>query len=287
MRRFAPLFLFVSACGSGGAPAPEAAANNSAPAAPAAPAASPPPEPQAVARWHLQTSGEGKALALLSSSGASALSLFCPAGGKTLLVNVPSFRPIGSEERLSVGSGKAVVALVADTRGDRERGGVSGTGALPADLAELIAGPVSASYGTQVSGPHAPPPPELARAFVAACRVGTAPPGAGPCHTQGTERLAIQPLRVFGTEPFWAARTEGRCVTYSHPEDQNGTRVWTRYTPGAGGGGTWAGALGGKPFELRIRPQPGCSDGMSDRRYPLAAELLVGGERRQGCAAPQ
>jgi uncharacterized membrane protein len=97
----------------------------------------------------------------------------------------------------------------------------------------------------------------------------------------------VRPLRVFGTEPFWAARIEGRCVTYSHPDDQNGTRIWTRYTAGEGGSGTWTGALGGKPFELRISPRPGCSDGMSDRRYPLAAELLVGGERRQGCAAPQ
>ena len=33
------------------------------------------------------------------------------------------------------------------------------------------------------------------------------------------------------------------------------------------------GSLGGRRFELRIRPGPGCSDGMSDRRYPLAAEL--------------
>jgi uncharacterized membrane protein len=46
------------------------------------------------------------------------------------------------------------------------------------------------------------------------------------------------------------------------------------------------GAHAGKKFELRIRPAPGCSDGMSDRRYPSAAELLVDGERRQGCAAP-
>jgi len=35
---------------------------------------------------------------------------------------------------------------------------------------------------------------------------------------------------------------------------------------------------------MRVRAQPGCSDGMSDRRYPLAAELTVGGEERRGCA---
>jgi uncharacterized membrane protein len=106
-----------------------------------------------------------------------------------------------------------------------------------------------------------------------------------PCMIQGDTPLQVETLRAIGTEPFWAARVEGRCVTYSHPEDQQGTRIWTRYTAGQGGG-TWAGALGGKPFELRTRAEPGCSDGMSDKVYPIAVELLVHGERRQGCAEP-
>jgi uncharacterized membrane protein len=102
---------------------------------------------------------------------------------------------------------------------------------------------------------------------------------------QGDERLTVAPLRAVGTEPFWGARIEGRCVTYSHPDDQAGTRVWTRYTARPGGG-AWVGALKGRPFELRTRAAPGCSDGMSDRRYPIAVDLLVDGERRTGCAAP-
>jgi uncharacterized membrane protein len=109
---------------------------------------------------------------------------------------------------------------------------------------------------------------------------------ASPCLIQGTERLEVAPLRAIGTEPFWGARIEGRCVTYSHPEDQQGTRVWTRFTPGRNGGGTWSGSLGGHRFELVTRPQPGCSDGMSDNVYPIAVDLLVGGERRTGCAEP-
>lgn len=106
-----------------------------------------------------------------------------------------------------------------------------------------------------------------------------------PCLVQDGERLDVAPLRAVGTEPFWAARIEGRCVTYSHPEDQRGTRVWTRYSAGADGG-TWSGALGGERFELRTRAEPGCSDGMSDNVYPIAVELIVGGERRRGCAEP-
>jgi uncharacterized membrane protein len=248
--------------------------------------------------WDLQSSGEGTAL-VFPATGTAAIRLFCPAGGKTLLVNVPAFRPIGSEERLSFGSGGTVIALVADTRGDPLRGGVSGTGPAPSELADLVAGPVSASYGSQASGPHPAPPAALASAFAGACRDGKpakppqpapvpipAPPVAGACLKQGSETLAVKPLRAVGTEPFWGARIEGRCVTYSHPDDQKGTRVWTRYSPGAGGGGTWSGTLGGKPFELRARPQAGCSDGMSDRRYPLAVDLTVGGEKRSGCAEP-
>ena len=110
------------------------------------------------------------------------------------------------------------------------------------------------------------------------------PAAASACLMQDGERLSVAPLRAVGTEPFWAARIEGRCVTYMTPDDQDGTRIWTRYTAAAGGGATWAGALGGRRFELRTRPAPGCSDGMSDERYPLEAELVVLGEERRGCA---
>lgn len=116
---------------------------------------------------------------------------------------------------------------------------------------------------------------------------GTASPHRpiSPCLMQDGERLASRPLRALGTEPFWAVRIEGRCVTYSHPEDQAGTRVWTRYAPTTDGG-LWRGSLGGRPFELRTRSAPGCSDGMSDRSYPVGVELLVNGEKRNGCAEP-
>lgn len=252
------------------------------------------PQPEGAARWDLESSGEETALALFTRSGGAAIRLFCRSGRNQLLVNIPSFRPIGSEERLSFGSGGEVVALVADASGDRRHGGVSGTGAMPHNLASLVEGRVSASYGAQTSGPHPAPPAELARAFAAACggrtdaaRLGGNPPTGpgGACLMQGSERLRVGPLRAIGTEPFWGARIEGRCVTYSHPEDQDGTRIWTRYTAGPGGG-TWSGTLGGRRFELRIGPQPGCSDGMSDKRYPFAAALVVQGEQRRGCAEP-
>jgi len=288
----APLLL-LAACGRAlDAPAEptNGAANVAAPPAPGLQD----PEPPG-GRWDLRSSGEGAALALLTASGGTTVRLFCPSRAYRLLVNVPGFRPIGSEERLSFGSGGEVVALVADPRSDAQRGGVTGSGEVPANLAALIDGPVAINYGAQNSGPHLAPPAGFARSFVAACgegAPGTDRPtlsetkaGVSACFMQGSERLRLAPLRAVGTEPFWGARIEGRCVTYSHPEDQAGTRVWTRYTP-VPNGGTWSGALGGQRFELRIRAAPGCSDGMSDRRYPIAVDLLVGGERRQGCAEP-
>jgi uncharacterized membrane protein len=243
--------------------------------------------------WELQSRGEGAALTLLSADGSPMIRLFCASRENRLLVNVPGFRPVGSEERLSFGSDGEAEALVADTRGDAQRGGVSATGEVPSNLAALIRGSLSASYGAQRSGPHPAPPQNLSRTFVAACSEGSAatptgkssPESTSACLMQGSERLPVTPLRAVGTEPFWAARIEGRCVNYSHPENQDGTRVWTRYTKRADGD-TWSGALDGRPFELRARAQPGCSDGMSDKRYPLAVELMVHGQQRRGCAEP-
>lgn len=241
--------------------------------------------------WASQSTGTGTTLHLQTPAGDRIISLTCLAGKNRLQVNVPGFTPIGSEERLSFGSGGEVEALVADVRGDRQLGGVSAVGAVPANLAALIGGPISVSYGAQTSGPHPALPREMAGSFVAACKSATSgkghatlpAPTVNPCLVQDGQKLAVQPLRAIGTEPFWAARIEGRCVTYSHPEDQQGTRVWARYsaTPQ---GGRWEGALDGRPFALQTRAAPGCSDGMSDRVYPIAVELLVQGERRQGCA---
>ena len=251
---------------------------------------------QAEARWVLKPSAKDTTLVLQMQTGSRIMSLTCASGENRLQINVPGFTPIGSEDRLSFGSGSGgeVEALVADFRGDQQLGGVSAEVIVPANLAALVGGPISASYGAQTSGPHPAVPRNIAGSFVAACRgaasVGT-PRAAlparsvSPCLMQDGQQISVQPLRAIGTEPFWAARVEGRCVTYSHPEDQQGTRVWTRFTP-TPNGGEWTGALDGRQFELRTRAAPGCSDGMSDRSYPVSVDLLVNGEQRKGCAEP-
>jgi uncharacterized membrane protein len=279
--------LLLAACGDEAAERPATD-----PASTVSPAPDETAPDQTAGGWDLQSSGEGAAL-VFPATGDAAVRLFCPSDSNTILLNVPGFRPVGSEERMTFGSGGEAHTLVADTRGDSQRGGVSGSGPVPGNLAALLGGPVAVNHGSQNAGPYPAPPEGLVRSFVTACNDGAPTPSPTPtaqptnvsaCLIQGDDRLSNPPLRAIGTEPFWGAKIEGRCVTYSHPEDQQGTRVWTRYTPGAGGGGTWRGALGGKPFVLTARPEAGCSDGMSDNRYPLAVDLTVGGEERRGCA---
>lgn len=245
--------------------------------------------------WSLRSSKAGAELALVRADKSVNIRLFCPAGDNRIIVNVPAFRPIGSEERLSFGGGGVVVALVADTRGDEQRGGgVSGSGEVADNLEVLLGGRLTASYGVQNSGPHQAPPRHLSRNFITACgkssvtsAITRLPPSASSsaCVVLEGKGLDVMPRRAVGTEPFWAASIVGRCVTYSRLEDQNGRRVWTRYTKGPDGE-RWSGALDKLPFELRIRDAQGCSDGMSDKQYPFAVELMVRGELRKGCAEP-
>lgn len=245
------------------------------------------PEP----KWKLLSSGEGASLALETTGRTAIMRLFCPSGENILKVNVQSFRPISSEERLTVGSGKSVVTLVAGASGDPLLGAVSGTGEIPTNLAALINGQISVNYGAQNSGPYVSPPEDLAKDFVTACNdqqnsiEGTEQAVKAPtaCLVQDGKRLAIKARRAVGTEPFWSARIVGRCVHYSHMDDQKGSRVWTRYSRNLKDE-VWSGALNGSLFELRLRNEPGCSDGMSDKRYPSSVALKLGTELRRGCA---
>ena len=53
----------------------------------------------------------------------------------------------------------------------------------------------------------------------------------------------------------------------------------------ADGAAIWESTAGDKPIKITLREQPGCSDGMSDLKYPLAAEDALGGTTYKGCAA--
>jgi len=93
-----------------------------------------------------------------------------------------------------------------------------------------------------------------------------------------------QPLRVLGTEPFWAVEITPTGLIYSgvdRPEQkaanpgpalQGMVATWTTETEAR------------TPLVVTLMATD-CSDGMSDRTYPLTAKVEIGGESLTGCAA--
>jgi len=138
--------LLLAACGR--------AADKPAPAQPPAP--TPPP---------MVWSGDAHAMELWQD-GVQLLKIECDR--KTgLTLHGAQFKPVGSEERMSVGAGDVVVTLVATPDG----AAVKGEGAADPDfLLALSQGrKVAVNYGYQNMGPYDGPPRALAEPFVAAC----------------------------------------------------------------------------------------------------------------------
>ena len=143
-------------------------------------ACAPPPEPGlapiqggpvALSGWTLQASAAaGTALIKTGPDGREELRIACRRNPADLWVLASRLRPIGSEERLSLGADDEVTALVA--RPDLSRGeGVEASGPIPeALLARLEAGAtVGVSYGAQTLRTTGPDP-ALAARFALACR---------------------------------------------------------------------------------------------------------------------
>ena len=129
------------------------------------------PSPAAQPRWTSAADGAGASLTHVDAGGTRRATLRCHATGEGLLVNVSGFSPVASEERMSLGAGSVVTVLVADTAGDRARGGVSGEAPVPAELAAIVGSPagVRINYGYQDIGPLPAIPADQARAFVTRC----------------------------------------------------------------------------------------------------------------------
>ena len=84
-------------------------------------------------------------------------------------------------------------------------------------------------------------------------------------------------LNLTGTEPFWGVQIRQDRITLTRPDHPD---ISTR-NPGVsirGETATW------NAGEMTITLKPArCSDGMSDRQYPYAAEVKVGNEVLKGC----
>jgi len=90
-------------------------------------------------------------------------------------------------------------------------------------------------------------------------------------------------ISLYGTEPFWGGKVQGESLTYTTPDNPEGTTVPVSRFAGRGGL-SYSGELEGRSLTLALTPGQ-CSDGMSDRRYPYTATLRLGDDLRRGCAA--
>lgn len=89
-------------------------------------------------------------------------------------------------------------------------------------------------------------------------------------------------VHFTGTEPFWGGTVSGKTLTYSTPENIDGTTIVVERFAGRGGV-SYSGVLNGAELHMAVTPGE-CSDGMSDRTYPFVVTLDIGGSLREGCA---
>lgn len=93
-----------------------------------------------------------------------------------------------------------------------------------------------------------------------------------------------KPVKLVGTEPFWGIELTGTEVIYSgldRPEQRGPQpRPVIQGTVATFGTETTAGT----DIDITLTATE-CSDGMSDRTYPMTALVKVGEEELSGCAA--
>ena len=93
-----------------------------------------------------------------------------------------------------------------------------------------------------------------------------------------------QPVRALGTEPFWSLELTGTDMVYTSPEPGE----LQAPQPAAVVQGTVAmfeaATADGQPMNVTLTATE-CSDGMSDRTYPLTAIVQLGERTLTGCAA--
>lgn len=123
------------------------------------------------------------------------------------------------------------------------------------------------------------------------------PPGVSPLESPietGTEGTAVSTAEARtlntnaftarGNEPFWSVDASGRTAIYKTPSNQKGRAVRVERLTFAEGV-EYIGVLNGSPFVLTVRGRD-CTDDMSGQKFPMSAELKVGGRRNKGCAGP-
>jgi uncharacterized membrane protein len=111
------------------------------------------------------------------------------------------------------------------------------------------------------------------------------PPADAPTTPPPASMDVSQPITARGTEPFWALTIEnGTKLTLKRPDRPD----LTAEAPGAAidnGRAIWvAKAADGQQVTVTLFVNE-CSDGMSDARYPMSAEVVLLNDSLRGCAA--
>jgi len=118
-------------------------------------------------------------------------------------------------------------------------------------------------------------------------KAAPAPPDAPapPVPTPPSGSMDIsRPITARGNEPFWALSIDGTKFKLTRPDHPD----LLAEAPGAAiqpGRATWI-AKGAKGEQLTVTLYVSeCSDGMSDLKYPMSAEVTLLNESLRGCAA--
>lgn len=112
-----------------------------------------------------------------------------------------------------------------------------------------------------------------------------APPGGrpGPASLGGVD--LSQPLRALGTEPFWSVDISGNGMSFSGADRPTLRAAPARRTMFEDSAVYRGLTESGVELVVTLEAED-CSDGMSDRTYPLTARVTFGDDiRLSGCAA--
>lgn len=95
-----------------------------------------------------------------------------------------------------------------------------------------------------------------------------------------------QPISALGTEPFWSVGIEAGNLSWSTPEQPTPVSAPATGPTVLGATAVFTASIEGQPLVVTLIATE-CSDGMSDRTYPLTAQVQRGADRLTGCAAPK
>ena len=94
-----------------------------------------------------------------------------------------------------------------------------------------------------------------------------------------------EPLRGVGTEPFWSIEVNKDTLKFTGADLPERTTPNSGVTMSSAAEGVFSGTTeDGVALKITLTSGP-CSDGMSDRTYPLTAKVQVADATYNGCAA--